>query len=76
LRLTSASEGAGPRIYTFGGPLILAGFGRGPEIPEEQALGKLGALRYDPGGADNQAYKTIPILLTAPTVLLVDGARN
>jgi autotransporter-associated beta strand protein len=76
LRLTSTSDGAGPRIYTFGGPLTLAGFGRGPEIPEEQALGKLGVLRYDPGGADNQAVITNPIFLTAPTDLHVDGARN
>jgi autotransporter-associated beta strand protein len=76
LRLTSASDGGTPRIYAFGGPVSLAGFGRGPEIPEEQALGKLGALRYDPGGADNRAVMTNPILLTAPTDVHVDGARN
>jgi autotransporter-associated beta strand protein len=76
LRLISASDGGPPRNYSFGGVLSLAGFGRGAEIPEEQALGKLGALRYDPGGADNQAVVTNPILLTAPTDLHVDGARN
>ena len=76
LRLISASDANGARIYTFGGPLSLAGFGRGPEIPESQALGKLGALRYDPGGADNQAVVTNPILFTSPTDVHVDGARN
>jgi autotransporter-associated beta strand protein len=76
LRLISASDGGAPRTYNFGGSLSLAGFGRAAEIPEEQALGKLGALRYDPGGADNRAVVTSPILLTAPTDLHVDGARN
>jgi len=76
LRLISASDANGARIYSFGGPISLAGFGRGPEIPEEQALGKLGALRYDPGGADNQAVVPNPILFTSPTDIHVDGARN
>lgn len=76
LRLISANDAEGPRIYTFGGPLFLGGFGRGPEIPEHQVLGKLGALRYDPGTQDNEAIVTNPIQLTGPTDLHVDGARN
>lgn len=76
LRLTSASDSSSPRVYTFGGPLSLAGFGRGPEIPEAQQQGKLGALRYDPGANGNQAIVTNPILLTAPADLHVDGTRN
>ncbi len=76
LRLISANDANGPRLYTFGGPLQLAGSGRGAEIPEQQALGKLGALRYDPGGSGNHAIVANPILFTAPTDLHVDGARN
>lgn len=76
LRLISANDAGEPRTYSFGGPLVLEGFGRGPEIPEAQTLGKLGALRYDPGGSGNQAMVTNPILLTGPTDLHVDGARN
>jgi autotransporter-associated beta strand protein len=50
--------------------------GRGPEIPEQSALGKLGALRYDPGSQDNQAIVINPVQLTGPTDLHVDGSRN
>ena len=76
LRLISANDAEGPRLHTFGGPLILDGFGRGPEIPEQSALGKLGALRYDPGSQDNEAIVTNPVQLTGPTDLHVDGSRN
>lgn len=76
LRLTSGNDAGGQRVYTFGGPLFLEGFGRGPEIPEHQVLGKLGALRYDPGSQDNKAVVTNPIELTGPTDLHVDGSRN
>jgi autotransporter-associated beta strand protein len=76
LRLISANDAEGPRVYTFGGPLFLEGSGRGPEIPDQSALGKLGALRYDPGSQDNEAIVTNPIQLTGPTDLHVDGARN
>jgi autotransporter-associated beta strand protein len=76
LRLISANDPGGPRTYTFGGPLSLAGFGRGSEIPEENAFGRLGALRYDPGSQDNQAIVTNPILLAEPADIHVDGARN
>ncbi|MBE0541633.1 MAG: chitobiase/beta-hexosaminidase C-terminal domain-containing protein [Verrucomicrobia bacterium] len=76
LRLISANDVSGPRIYNFGGPLSLAGLGRGPEIPEEQSFGRLGALRYDPGSQDNQAILLNPVVLTGPTDIHVDGARN
>ncbi|MBM3880545.1 MAG: hypothetical protein FJ387_12655, partial [Verrucomicrobia bacterium] len=76
LRLISANDGGGARTYSFGGPLSLAGFGRGPEIPEQSAFGKLGALRYDPGSQDNHAMVTNPILLAEPVDVHVDGARN
>ncbi|MCW5553654.1 MAG: chitobiase/beta-hexosaminidase C-terminal domain-containing protein [Verrucomicrobiae bacterium] len=76
LRLISANDAAGPRVYSFGGPVMLAGSGRGPEIPEEQHLGKLGALRYDPGSQDNQAILLNPVVLTGPADIHVDGSRN
>jgi autotransporter-associated beta strand protein len=76
LRLISANDAGGPRVYAFGGPLFLEGYGRGPEIPEHQVLGKLGALRYDPGSQDNKAVVANPVELTGPTDLHVDGARN
>jgi autotransporter-associated beta strand protein len=76
LRLISGNDPDGPRTYSFGGPLSLAGFGRGPEIPEETAFGKLGALRYDPGSQGNVAKVTNPILFVEPTDIHVDGARN
>lgn len=76
LRLVSANDAGGPRFYTFGGPLFLEGSGRGPEIPEQSAFGKLGALRYDPGTQDNEAIVTSPVQLIGPADLHVDGARN
>lgn len=76
LRLISANDAGGPRLYSFSGPILLAGSGRGPEIPEEQHLGKLGALRYDPGSQDNQALLLNPIVLTGPADVHVDGSRN
>ena len=76
LRLISANDAGGPRRHTFGGPLTLAGEGRGPEVPDVTGRGKLGALRYDPGGEDNQAVVSNPILLAGATGLHVDGTRN
>ena len=76
LRLISGNDGGGPRLYQFGGPLTLAGLGRGVEIPDNQAQGKLGALRYDPGGQSNQAIVANPVLLAGPASIHVDGSSN
>lgn len=76
LRLTSGNDGTGPRLYQFGGPLSLAGLGRGMEIPDNQSQGKLGALRYDPGGQSNQAVISNPVLLTGAAGIHVDGSGN
>lgn len=76
LRLISANDASGPRIYTFGTAITLAGFGRGPEVPDASGAGKRGAMRYDPGANDNKAIVTNPILLAAPTDIHVDGTRN
>jgi autotransporter-associated beta strand protein len=76
LRLISANSGGQPRVHSFGGPISLAGYGRGAQIPDQAGLGKLGALRYDPGSDDNRAVVTNPILVAEPSDLHVDGSRN
>lgn len=73
LRLISAGA---PRIHSFGGPLTLAGEGRGAEIPDQSGMGKLGALRFDPGSDDNRAVITSSIVLAAPADIHVDRTRN
>lgn len=76
LRLISGTPG-GVRTYTFGGPLSLAGTGRGVEIPDGQGQAKLGALRYEPGSNDfSTAVVTNPISLTAATDIHVSGGKN
>ena len=77
LRLISASEIPGqPRIHSLAATVHLAGTGRGAEIPEGEALGVLGALRYDPGSNDNHALLDAPVELTATADIHIDGTRN
>lgn len=77
LRLVSSSVAAEERIHTFGGIIQLAGYGRGPEIPDEEQNGKLGALRYDPEtGGTNNARITNAIHITSGADLHVDGPSN
>lgn len=77
LRLTSTGIPGVPASHTFGGDLFLSGIGRGAEIPEAQNLGKLGALRYDPGTTSaNSAAVTNAIELSGLTDLHVDGLAN
>jgi len=75
LRLTSASD-PGPRVYTFGGPISLAGFGRGAEIPDAAGQGKLGALRYEPGSVGNVARVSKPVMLSGDTDIHVANLSN
>ena len=77
LRLISSSSPGQPRVHTFGGPIALAGPGRGPEIDEAAHPGKLGALRYDPGSNNsNHAIITNPVVLTAPACIHVEDRTN
>ncbi len=76
LRLISRNDTSGPRVYSFGGPLLLEGSGRSAAIPDQPALGRLGALRYDPGTQGNQTTVVNALQLTGPAQLHVAGARN
>ena len=70
LRLTSANDENGARVYAFGGPLLLEGQGR-DSVPVGESYGRLGALRYEPGAGTNTAIITTPIETTGtlgPTI--------
>jgi autotransporter-associated beta strand protein len=77
LRLVSGGSMESPSHHHFGGGAIsLAGLGRGGDLPPDQQLGVLGALRYDPGSNDNTASLANPIQLAAAADIHVDGTRN
>ena len=77
LRLVSSSVAAEEHVYTLGGIIQLAGYGRGPEIPDSEQNGKLGALRYDPdSGGTNNARITNSIHLVSDADVHVDGPTN
>ncbi|TVR46575.1 MAG: hypothetical protein EA425_17025 [Puniceicoccaceae bacterium] len=66
-----------PRIYSFGGAnLQLASLGRGGAVPAGEGEGILGALRLDPDANDTFARLDIPLEITGPAGLHVDGTRN
>lgn len=75
LRLVSGGAGE-TRVYGFGVPVRIAGQGRGPEIPDDSGGGKLGALRYDPGGGVNHAVVTTPVEVLESASVHVDGSGN
>jgi autotransporter-associated beta strand protein len=62
--------------YDFGGDIFLRGFGRGPEISIGSNLGKLGALRYEPGSDGNHATLLNAVELAAPADIHVAGQSN
>jgi len=76
LRLTSASTAGEPRIYTFGGDLILDSAGRGGPLPDAGGLGISGALRYAPESNDSYALITNRVILRGPSAIHVEDARN
>lgn len=77
LRLVSSGSASAPAAHAFGGgPLHLAGSGRGAEIPESEQLGVLGALRYDPESGSGHVAVANPVSLDAATDLHVDGPGN
>jgi autotransporter-associated beta strand protein len=76
LRLISGSSPGLPRVHDFATPLQLAGAGRGPLVPDDAGMGKLGALRYDPGNGENHAIIPAPVTLTAAAGIHVDGSDN
>ncbi len=76
LRLVSGSFGQPRRVYAFGGPIRLSGFGRGDEIPDSSQMGKAGALSYHPGGTANHAVVAGPVELIGPAGIHVDGSGN
>ena len=75
LRLTSANDDAGARIYNFGGTLTLNGLGR-VGVPEGEGMGVLGAMRYEPGGLGNRAVITTPVALADDAGLHTSGIGN
>ena len=77
LRLISGNDVNGARIHTFGGAIVLAGTGRGSDIPDNQNNGVLGALRFDPqSSGTNRAVVTNAITLTADADIHADGSAN
>lgn len=72
LRLTSANDEFGARVYTFGGALGLSGSGRSG-VGEGEGLGVLGALRYEPGSHGNEAVITTPVALNEAASVHVAG---
>lgn len=75
LRLTSANDENGARIYDFGGPINLASMGR-TGVAEGENLGVLGAIRYEPGSPDNRAVVTTPVALAADAGIHVATLGN
>ena len=75
VRLTSANDEFGARIYTFGGTLALDGTGRSG-VPESENLGVLGALRYDPGTPGNRAVISGPVQIGGESDIHVATASN
>ena len=77
LRLSSGTDpGEAARAYSFGGPISLAGFGRGAEIADGENNGKVGALRYEASGNTNRAGISAPVILTSDADIHVAGAGN
>jgi autotransporter-associated beta strand protein len=77
LRLVSGNDLNGPRSHSFGGPLVLAGSGRGAEIPTTPENGVEGALRYQPDTAgSNRALVTNPVALAAAAEVHTAGPDN
>lgn len=77
LRLVSSGTAEAPAAHVFGGgPLRLAGSGRGADIPESEQLGVLGALRYDPASGSGHVSLANAITLDAPADIHVDGPGN
>ena len=77
LRLVSTGTTVEPRVHSFGGGAIqLGGTGRGGDLPPSQALGVLGALRYDPGSQGNLATLTNALEFTSDTDIHIDGTGN
>lgn len=62
--------------YDFGGYIFLRGFGRGAEISIGSNLGKLGALRYEPGSDGNHAALLNAVEIAAPADIHVAGQSN
>ncbi len=75
LRLVSGYGPDVPAVYTFGGVLELDSPGRSG-VGEDEGLGVLGALRYEPDAPDNHAIINSPIALTGPSSLHVAHADN
>ncbi|MCC5806317.1 MAG: autotransporter-associated beta strand repeat-containing protein [Opitutales bacterium] len=70
LRLTSSGDGV---RYRFGGPLSLAGEGRGGDITVGVERGILGALRYDPGGGEHTATLESEVVIPEDATIHVNG---
>ncbi len=70
LRLTTSGDDV---RYRFGGPLTLAGDGRGGAITVGEERGILGALRYDPGSGEHTATLESGVVIAEDTTVHVNG---
>ncbi len=70
LRLTSSGDDV---RYRFGGPLSLAGSGRGGDITAGIERGILGALRYDPGAGEHTATLESDVEIAEDATIHVNG---
>lgn len=75
LRLTSATDINGPRVYAFGGTISLNSTGRSG-VTEGANLGVLGALRYEPGATNSKAIVTTPVVLDGNSDIHIATASN
>lgn len=71
LRLTTSGIGV---FYPFGGPLTLAGMGRGGNATEGEGQGVRGALRYDPGAGQHSAVIARGVTLSADAGIHINGS--
>lgn len=71
LRLSTSDS---PAVYNFGGPLILASEQReDSDVPEGEAMGILGGLRYDPGSGQHTAWLESDVIVDGTSKIHVDG---
>lgn len=75
LRLSSGGLFEEPRIYGFGGNLVINSSGRSG-VPAGSGFGVLGGLRYEPGGGENRAIVTDAVVFAGSSGIHVSGGDN
>ncbi len=68
------STSASPAVYNFGGPIRLSSIQRDDSnVPEGEAMGVLGGLRYDPGTGQHTAWLESDVIVDGSSKIHVDG---